>query len=278
MYRLLIALALGTFAVGTAGFVTAGILPPISDSFGIDVATAGLLVTVFAIAYALSAPVLAAATGRWPRRVLLMASLAVFVVGVVATFGVALSGPIGAAGIGLVGAHQLGLLAAGLLVLGLLASEIAHRFGRPGKARHAPMPTPADKTVSVAPAKTEGEAPRCVQNIAGVRGPIDERGREPGPTTPPSRLRHASVTVPSRWGASLGELARSAPRTGKPTKARALEAPWPGPRSCIGSGDDCRRGGIDGGRGGGRDQDVGVDQNRRHGRLSGVANAVWQTR
>ena len=31
----------------------------------------------------------------------------------------------------LVVAHQLGLFAAGLPVFGLLASEIAHRFGRP---------------------------------------------------------------------------------------------------------------------------------------------------
>ena len=46
MYRLLIVLALGTFAVGTAGFMTAGILPQISDSFGIGVATAGQLVAV----------------------------------------------------------------------------------------------------------------------------------------------------------------------------------------------------------------------------------------
>ncbi len=97
MYRLLITLALGTFAVGTAGFVTAGILPPISDSFEISVATAGLMVTVFAIAYAVCAPVLAAATGRWPRRVLLTVSLAVFVVGSTATalapsFGAALGG------------------------------------------------------------------------------------------------------------------------------------------------------------------------------------------
>ena len=47
--------------------------------------------------------------------------------------GVALSGPIGAAGIGLVGAHQLGFLTTGFLLLGLLASEVAHRFGRPGR-------------------------------------------------------------------------------------------------------------------------------------------------
>ena len=97
MNRLLIVLAGGTFAVGTAGFVTAGILPQVSGSFGISVAAAGQLVTVFAIAYAVGAPVLAAVTGRWPRRVLLAASLAVFVAGGVATalaptFGLALGG------------------------------------------------------------------------------------------------------------------------------------------------------------------------------------------
>ena len=97
MYRRLIVLALGTFATGTGGFVIAGILPRISGSFGVGVATAGQLVTAFAIAYAVGSPVLAAATGRWPRRVLLAASLAVFVVGSIATalaptFGLALGG------------------------------------------------------------------------------------------------------------------------------------------------------------------------------------------
>src|SRR3712207_5255921 len=102
MYRRLIVLALGTFATGTGGFVIAGILPLISGSFGVGVATAGQLVTAIAIAYAVGSPVLAAATGRWPRRVLLAASLAVFAVGSVATalaptFGLALGGRVVAA-------------------------------------------------------------------------------------------------------------------------------------------------------------------------------------
>ena len=60
----LIVFALGAFAVGTGGFVIAGILPLISDSLGVSVTTAGQLVTVFAIAYAVCSLVLAAATGR----------------------------------------------------------------------------------------------------------------------------------------------------------------------------------------------------------------------
>jgi predicted MFS family arabinose efflux permease len=43
MYRRLIVLALGTFAAGTGGFVIAGILPLISGSFEVGVATAAFL-------------------------------------------------------------------------------------------------------------------------------------------------------------------------------------------------------------------------------------------
>lgn len=68
MYRQLITLALGTFAVGTAGFVVAGVLPLVSDSFGVSVTTASQLVTVYAISYAICFSVLVAAIGRWPRR------------------------------------------------------------------------------------------------------------------------------------------------------------------------------------------------------------------
>ena len=81
----LIVFALGAFAVGTGGFVIAGILPLISDSLGVSVTTAGQLVTVFAIAYAVCSLVLAAATGRLPRRALLATALAVFIVGNIAT-------------------------------------------------------------------------------------------------------------------------------------------------------------------------------------------------
>lgn len=85
MNRRLIPLAMGTFAVGTATFVIAGILPVVSSSFGVSVTTAGQLVTVFAIAYAVGSPLFAAAAGRWPRRALPTIALAVFVVGNIAT-------------------------------------------------------------------------------------------------------------------------------------------------------------------------------------------------
>jgi predicted MFS family arabinose efflux permease len=79
------ALALGTFAVGTDAFVVAGVLPQISADLRVGIGEAGQLVTVFSIAYAVLSPVLATLTGNWPRRRVLLAALAVFAVGNVAT-------------------------------------------------------------------------------------------------------------------------------------------------------------------------------------------------
>ncbi|MCI2419191.1 MFS transporter [Saccharopolyspora sp. K220] len=70
-------LALGTFAVGTDAFVVAGFLPSMAESLHTTTAAAGQSVTVFAVAYAVLAPVLATATARVPRRTLLVAALAV---------------------------------------------------------------------------------------------------------------------------------------------------------------------------------------------------------
>lgn len=72
-------LALGTFAVGTEGFMIAAILPSIATSLGTSVQAAGQFVTIFALTYALSSPILTALTAAWPRRRLLMASLAGFI-------------------------------------------------------------------------------------------------------------------------------------------------------------------------------------------------------
>ncbi|MGW1889927.1 MFS transporter [Streptomyces sp. NPDC002004] len=74
----LLLLALGTFAVGTDGMVMAGILPLIARDLGISISAAGQTVTVFALSYAVLAPVLATATARWPRRRTLLTALTVF--------------------------------------------------------------------------------------------------------------------------------------------------------------------------------------------------------
>ncbi|MBA2691298.1 MAG: MFS transporter [Rubrobacter sp.] len=75
----LIVLALGTFAIGTGSFVFAGLLEGVAEELSVSVASAGHLVTVFAVTYAVCAPVLAAITGTVPRRRLLVFAMALFV-------------------------------------------------------------------------------------------------------------------------------------------------------------------------------------------------------
>jgi predicted MFS family arabinose efflux permease len=73
-------LALGTFAIGTEGFMIAALLTTIASDIGVSVAEAGLLVSIFALAYASSSPVLTALTGRVDRRQLLLGSMSLFAV------------------------------------------------------------------------------------------------------------------------------------------------------------------------------------------------------
>jgi predicted MFS family arabinose efflux permease len=76
--RALYWLALGTFAIGTEGFMIAALLTMIAGDIRVSVAQAGLLVSIFALAYATSSPVLTALTGRIGRRRLLIASMSLF--------------------------------------------------------------------------------------------------------------------------------------------------------------------------------------------------------
>jgi predicted MFS family arabinose efflux permease len=73
-------LALGTFAIGTEGFMIAPLLPDLSRDLSVSIASAGQLVTVFALSYALSSPLLTALTGDIDRRRLLIASMLAFAV------------------------------------------------------------------------------------------------------------------------------------------------------------------------------------------------------
>lgn len=70
-----------TFTICTAELVIAGLLPTLAADLGVDIPTAGLLITGYAIGVAIAGPVLAVATGKVPRKTLLLAILAVFIVG-----------------------------------------------------------------------------------------------------------------------------------------------------------------------------------------------------
>jgi predicted MFS family arabinose efflux permease len=73
-------LALGTFAIGTEGFMIAPLLPDLARDLSVNLVHAGQLVTVFALTYAVSSPVLTALTGDIDRRRLLIASMLAFAV------------------------------------------------------------------------------------------------------------------------------------------------------------------------------------------------------
>jgi predicted MFS family arabinose efflux permease len=81
MDRRLLMLAFGMFAMGTDNFVVAGILPSVAASLHTTVSLSGQMVTVYALTYAAMAPVIAAIAAGWPRKLLLVSALGIFVVG-----------------------------------------------------------------------------------------------------------------------------------------------------------------------------------------------------
>lgn len=85
MDRRLVMLALGMFAMGTDNFVVAGILPGVARSLHTTPGLAGQMVTVYALSYAVMAPVMAAVAAGWPRKRLLVSALGLFVAGNVVT-------------------------------------------------------------------------------------------------------------------------------------------------------------------------------------------------
>ena len=72
------ALSLAAFAIGTAEFIIAGILPPVAADLGVGIPTAGLLVTAYAIGVAIGGPVLTIFTSRFSQRAVLIGVMAVF--------------------------------------------------------------------------------------------------------------------------------------------------------------------------------------------------------
>ena len=81
MPRLLYLLALCNLVIGTGAFIPAGILVPISQSLQVSVAAAGQVMTAYAIATAVLAPLMLVLTGAWPRRTALLFGMTVFGLG-----------------------------------------------------------------------------------------------------------------------------------------------------------------------------------------------------
>ncbi|SEC39482.1 MFS transporter, DHA1 family, inner membrane transport protein [Rhizobiales bacterium GAS191] len=77
----LYALAAGAFGIGVTEFVIMGLLLNVSADLGVSIASAGLLISGYALGVVAGAPLLTAATASWPRKTVLLALMAVFIIG-----------------------------------------------------------------------------------------------------------------------------------------------------------------------------------------------------
>ena len=98
----LIALALGGFGIGLTEFVIAGLLPEVAADFHVDEATAGWLISGYALAVVVGALGLTAAATRIPRKAALLGLMVLFIGGnllsaIAPDYGVMLAGRILAA-------------------------------------------------------------------------------------------------------------------------------------------------------------------------------------
>ncbi len=75
------ALALGGYAIGTTEFVTMGVLPDVAAGVGVDIPTAGHVISAYALGVVVGAPVIAALGARLPRRALLVGLMTAILVG-----------------------------------------------------------------------------------------------------------------------------------------------------------------------------------------------------
>src|SRR6476659_2365134 len=71
-------LTLSAFAIGTEGFMIAGLLPALARDLDVSLPAAGHLVTAFSLAYAIGAPVLAVLTAGLERKRLLAVAMGGF--------------------------------------------------------------------------------------------------------------------------------------------------------------------------------------------------------
>ncbi|KAA0074140.1 MFS transporter [Tardiphaga sp. P9-11] len=73
-------MALGTFAIGTEGFMIAPLLPEMAGDFLRPISSVALLVTVFTLTLAISSPILTVLTARFDRRRLLISTMVAFAI------------------------------------------------------------------------------------------------------------------------------------------------------------------------------------------------------
>lgn len=76
-----LALVLGGFGIGVTEFVTMGLLPQIAEGVGVDIPTAGHVISAYAVGVVVGAPLISLGAARLPRRGVLVALMLVFALG-----------------------------------------------------------------------------------------------------------------------------------------------------------------------------------------------------
>ncbi|WP_028007399.1 MFS transporter [Solimonas flava] len=77
----LYALTAGAFGIGVTEFVIMGLLLQVSGDLGVSIPAAGFLISGYALGVVVGAPLMTVATGRWPRKTVLLALMAIFTLG-----------------------------------------------------------------------------------------------------------------------------------------------------------------------------------------------------
>jgi DHA1 family inner membrane transport protein len=80
-----LALAMGGFAIGTTEFVTMGLLPNIAHGVSASIPQTGHVISAYAVGVVVGAPLIAVFGAKLPRRALLVALMATFALGNLAT-------------------------------------------------------------------------------------------------------------------------------------------------------------------------------------------------
>lgn len=99
---ILLSLAISAFAIGSTEFISVGIMPLLTKTFGISISEGGLTVSIYALGVMIGAPVLALVTNRWNRKKLLIGIMISFIIGnllatLAPTFAILLAGRVIAA-------------------------------------------------------------------------------------------------------------------------------------------------------------------------------------
>ena len=79
--RVLFALAIGAFGIGTTEFAPMGLLPVIAEGVNASIPSAGMLVTAYAVGVMVGAPIMTLLFSRFGKRAALMLLMSIFTVG-----------------------------------------------------------------------------------------------------------------------------------------------------------------------------------------------------